>query len=317
MVPLHMILPRRHLSALLVILAIQFAPAPSAAITEVGGDKQHRILYRSLTALQWNPLGIQSDLWLGYRYRLYSNDNPAFRDNFIGPAFIFRINPAFLRIGVGLELQPLTVLTLRAQYEHRAYFGSVGMMQSFASPASEHSDAEMRRRGQAEQNYMGNGHQFILQAVLRAKVGPIAVLNDFAYHHFEMNLWRGDRVFYVSLFDTVAPGSGGVLNNSAHLLWVTKRGWIFGVRYTVTEALYSDEDLAAGGLSDNPNTPSHRLGPMICYAFQGRGSDWKSPTLVFALNWWLKHRYRAGQVVDQAVPYGVLAFQFNGDLWTK
>lgn len=284
---------------------------------EIGGDKKHRILYRSLTALQWNPLGIQTDLWLGYRYRLYAHENPAFRDNFIGPTAILRVNPAFMRIGAGIELQPLTVLTLRAQYEHRAYFGSVGMMQSFASPASEHGDAEIRRRGQEEENYAGTGHQFILQAVLRAKVGPIAVLNDFAYHHFKMNLWHGDRVFYVSLFDTLAPGSGGVLNNSAHLLWVTKIGWIFGVRYTVSEALYSDEDMAAGGLEENPNTPSHRVGPMICYAFQGTGADWKSPTLVFILNWWVKHRYRAGQEVNQAVPYGVLAFQFTGDLWTK
>ena len=308
---------RLHLPPLLLLLVILLAPSPAAAMTEIGGDKQHRIHYQSLTALQWNPLGIQSDLWLGYRYRLFSHDNPAFRDNFIGPAFIFRINPAFLRIGAALELQPLTVLTLRAQYEHRAYFGSAGMMQSSPSPASDHSDAEMRRRGLAEQNYNGTGHQFILQAVLRAKVGPIAILNDFAYHHFEMNLWRDDRVFYVSLFDTVAPGSGGVLNNSAHLFWVTDHGWLFGARYTVTEALYSDEDLAAGGLSENPNTPSHRLGPMICYVFQGRGADWKNPTLVFILNWWIKHRYRAGQAVNQAVPYGVLAFQFNGDLWTK
>jgi len=286
-------------------------------MTTVGGEHQHKIHYRNLTALQWNPLGIQSDLVLGYRYRLFRSPSLALRDNFIGPAFIFRLNPAFLRIGVALEVQPLTVLTLRASYEHRAYFGSVGMMQSFSDPGAEHHDLEMRQRGQEDENYTGTGHQFILQAVLKGKLGPIAFLNDFAYHHFEMNLRGDDRVFYVSLFDTLAPGSGGVLINSAHLFYATKVGWLFGVRYTVTEALYSDEDMTAGGLSENPNTPAHRIGPMICYMFRDRGKDLRSPTLIFFLNWWIKHRYRAGQQVPQAVPYGVLAFQFTGDLWTK
>ncbi len=309
--------PQSKLLLIALFMELTFHPRPSEAVTGVGGDHQHTIHYQSLTALQWNPLGIQTDLFLGYRYRLYKHKNLAFKDNFIGPYAILRVNPAFMRIGAALEVQPLTVLTLRAQYEHRAYFGSVGMMQSFASPASEHSDQEMRRRGDEEQNYTGTGHQIILQAILKGKVGPIALLNDFAYHHFEMNLRGDDRVFYVSLFDTLAPGSGGVLINSAHLFFVTKVGWLFGVRYTVAEALYSDEDMAAGNLTENPNTPSHRVGPMICYQFQGRGRDWKAPTLIFILNWWVKHRYRAGQSVPQAVPYGVLAFQFTGDLWTK
>lgn len=35
------------------------------------------------------------------------------------------------------------------------------------------------------------------------------------------------------------------------------------------------------------------------------------------VNWWLEHPYRTGQEVSQAVPYIVLGFAFNGDIWVE
>lgn len=296
-------------------LLAMLAPAQAQAFVTVGGSAEHLVHYQSLTAIQWNPLGIQSDLTVGYRYRLYSAHHRAFADNFLGSAVVLRLNPAFIRLGGGLEVQPLTVLTLRVLYEHRAYFGSSGMLQSFPSAASEHSDLDLRRRSAVQGlNYPGTGHQVTLQAVLKAAVGPVAVLDDFAYLHFDMDLWRGDQVWYEALSDTLVPARGGVIQNSAHLLYLHSPRWILGVRYTLIHALYSDE--AQGG-DGNPNTPTHRLGPMLVHVFDGSGKGFQAPTLIVFCNWWIQHRYRTGEAVHPAIPYGVIALQFTGDLWSK
>jgi hypothetical protein len=39
--------------------------------------------------------------------------------------------------------------------------------------------------------------------------------------------------------------------------------------------------------------------------------------LLFSLNWWLVSRYRTGEHVHQAVPYGLLALVFSGDVWSR
>jgi hypothetical protein len=46
------------------------------------------------------------------------------------------------------------------------------------------------------------------------------------------------------------------------------------------------------------------------------GLLFKAPTLLFSLNWWLVSRYRTGEHVHQAVPYGLLALVFSGD-WSR
>lgn len=301
--------------ALLALLLL--APAPARAILpSPDPPPDHLIYYRDLLAAQWNPLGLQNDIFVGYRYRLVHSDSLLFRNTYVGPLAIVRLNPAFARLGLGAEVQPLAALTLRVLWEHRLYFGSFNLLQSWRSPYDDYDEDTVKARGKAGQNYPGNGHQFTFQAVFRAKWGPLVILNDFQLNYFHMYLREGDRVFYVSLLDTMAPGKGFTIVNSAHLLFLTHFRLLFGLRYTVVESLYPDEwlDESRGG---NPNTPNQRLGPMVAYVFKTKSKYFKQPTLIFMLNWWIENRYRAGQKVDQAFPYGALALQFTGDLWSK
>lgn len=298
------------LVASLPLQALAFLPDPSP-------PPRHKVMFRSLTAAQWNPLGLQSDLVLGYRLRLVKSESLLFRDTFAGGRMIVRLNPAFVRLGAGLALQPMAALTLCARWEHRLYFGSVKMLQSFGRVDDEYHEDEIARRADLDLNYAGNGHQVTLQAVLRAKLGPVALVNDFNMVYFDMDLRQGDKAFYVNMFDTLAPGKGWVLVNHGHLLYLlTRFNLVFGVRYSLVQALYSDALLAASG-GDNPNSPNHRIGPMVAYQFKGIGKRFRQPTLVLILNWWINNRYRSGQRVHQGVPYGAVAFQFTGDLWSK
>lgn len=300
---------------LLLMLGAMITPAPALALTgPTGPPPLHQIRFRSLTAVQYNPLGAQTDFFLGYRLRLFSNSALALQQNFFGAAAIVRINPAFTRLGACVELQPLTVLTLRVMFEERLYFGSFDMMQSFAGPLEEYDEDTLKARGEAGLSNATTGHQLTLQATLRAKVGPLVILDDLNMIYFHMDARPGDKVFYVNLLDTVAPTPGWVLVNNAHLLVLTKYRFIFGLRYTLVHALYPDEWLAG---AEDPNTPNHRVGPMLAYTFASTKSWFQQPSLILILNWWLGSRYRSGQKVHQGVPYGVLALQFTGELWRK
>ena len=278
---------------------------------------RHRLHYHNLTGFQYNPLGIQTDLLLSYRHRLFLPTSRLLADTFVGGGAIVRVNPAYARVGVGLELQPLMVLCLRAQYEFRGYFATAGMLQSFTEANSEHHDELRKTRADLEMNYGGTGHQVNLQAILRAKVGHWAVVNDFVMTYFQMNLANGDTVFYDAFLDLLAPGQGVTLANSAHLFYITGEGLTVGMRYTVAHAVYPEEALGPGGSATEVVTPTHRLGPMFVYEFQGRGERFQKPTLAIIINWWLRHRYRHGQQVNRGIPWVAVAFFFSGDLWSS
>jgi hypothetical protein len=130
-----------------------------------------------------------------------------------------------------------------------------------------------------------------------------------------MDLRRGDRLFYDAFFDVLIPGRGWVLVNHAHLVYLlTSYRLILGARYTVVHALYPSEWLAGRA---NPNTPTHRVGPLVAYTFRSSSRTFQRPTLVLFLNWWIKNRYRTGQHVHQAAPYAVAALIFSGDIWSR
>lgn len=307
---------RRSLSTVTLLLMLGcLAPgAAQAQFGPVGVEPKAQLFFTSLTAGVWNPWGAQTDLIVHYRRRLWDSQKVLFGASHIGAQLITRLNPAYARVGFGVELQPLAILTLRASYEHRGYFGTAGMIQSYETAQAEYDDDTRSNGTKAGNSYITTGQQFILQAIVRAKLGPIAVLNEFSLAHYRMNLRPGDRVFYEAFYDTLTPGTGNVLVNHAHLLYITKFGLVAGLRYSIVHALYDDAELGNGL---NRNTPNHKLGPLVAYTF-GKGSkSFQRPTLILILNWWTANRYRTGQRVNAALPYGIIAFTFSGEMWTR
>lgn len=273
----------------------------------VGASARHRLRYTTLLAGQYNPLGLQGELQVGYRRRLVESERLILSDTFAGAFASVRLNPAFARLGGGVELQPLAVLTLRALYEHRLYYGTFGMLQSFASPAEAYDETTLKARADGGASYAAHGHELTLQAVLRAKVGPIAFLDELGLVYYRMGLRAGDRVFYENFLDTLIPGDGFVLVNHLHLVFLHTR-FLAGVRHTIVHALYP-----RGWGAENLNTPHHRLGPILGYLFRDLGPRLRQPTLILILNWWIDNRNRS----PSANPYGVIAFQLSGDLWSR
>jgi len=97
---------------------------------------------------------------------------------------------------------------------------------------------------------------------------------------------------------------------------VTGFGLAAGARLSTAAAFYRDSDFLPGESTDNPNTPWVRLGPAVAYTFsEKQGAAFNKPTVLLLSQWWLEHRYRAGQDISQALPCITLAFRFEGELW--
>ena len=59
----------------------------------------------------------------------------------------------------------------------------------------------------------------------------------------------------------------------------------------------------------------HRLGPLVAWTFfEKRGGRYNGPTVAVLSQWYLRHRYRAGEARSQAIPNIAILFGFFGDL---
>ena len=129
-----------------------------------------------------------------------------------------------------------------------------------------------------------------------------------------MTLNEGDTVWYEGVNDVLMPQNGWALHMDNDLLWMGSNGWVAGVRHSMDHVFYPEaENMSSSALDEL--TPNHRVGPLVAYSFFDEpGRAFNKPTVVLILNWHLKHRYRTGEEISQAMPYGLVAFAFSGDL---
>lgn len=290
--------------------------APAPALPLVDPQPEVQLYYRSLTAARVNPLGLFELFDLSLRGRFYESDSDALRQNFAGIGLTAGLSPAFGRIGVLAEVQPLTILRLWAAYEFIGYFSSFDLMASFPSAASAYSDTAIRgAKDLGRPGYATWGGQLTLGANAQVRFGPIAIRDSFRAIMPSFQLREGDRVFFDQIFDLQVPNDGWAVVNELDVLGIFDIGLMVGARYTIATPFNEARHFAPGDDPALAQNHVHRLGPMIAYTFERRpGTRFDSPTLILLAQWHLIHRYRTGADVDIGLPYLGLAFQFNGDL---
>ncbi len=277
---------------------------------------RHRITYGNVFGVMYNPLGLEDRIDLRYRLRLYDDPGVLFRDAHVGVGFTPSINPALTQIGATIVVKPLAVVTLKAQYAYYLWYGNFGYLQSFPSARADHSDTALERRRDDEENYATTGHELQLTAELIAKVGPIVISDDINAHWEAQDLREGDVSFYSIHYDVMVGNRGWILRNDASLLYLTDFGFIGGVTSSLVHSFYNAEHFAPGEPGANINTPTVSLGPLLAYVFYDKPERlFNRPTLLFIAAWWLKHRFRTGQDVPQALPNLILALTFEGEIW--
>lgn len=279
---------------------------------------QHSVLYNNLIAARLNPLGLEDQIYLGYRYRLYKDPGILWRSAYLGLAFTPTLNPALTRVGASVELKPLALLYLSVGYYFVSWFGTFEYLQSYPSPHAAHADSDQDAGKEAGDNYDTIGSELQLRAQVLGKVGPIVIRNDLNLFRGDMDLRQGEGLYYNIRIDAMVPDGGWALTNDTDVVYLSDVGLVIGLRNSVVHAFYSEGDYPPGESTDNPNTPSVRLGPLAAYMFFDRpGSRFNKPTVLLILNWYLKHRYRTGTDVSQGLPYIVLGFKLEGDLWSR
>jgi hypothetical protein len=296
---------RSALFAAVVTLCITLPAIASAQ------SQQHSVVWSNTTAFRLNPLGLISSTNMAYRYRLYESDSPALANNFVSFGAEPAISPAWFRGGPFIDIQPASVANFRAGYEYVGYFGTFDQVLSFEDPNAEYDDDTLAELGEAGQNAPTTGTVMYLRALLQAKVGPVAIRNTLRFNRFNVDLPEGDTVYYEQTWDILVPGNGWMFTNDAELLYLTNFGLVAGIRYNVTNAFYDEFPNS----DENENGPIHRVGPLISYALMNDpGSSFETLSLFTLINWHVTHRYRAGQLVNQAIPYFAIGVKMTGQI---
>jgi hypothetical protein len=321
-------------------VGVQAAPLPPLA-------PQNRLVLNNLLVLRLNPVGLEDQVRFGIQHRLSEeSDGPLRRDSFLFAGIAPRINPAFVKIGPSVEIQPLSLLNLRIGLEYVQLFGTFGFLQSYGSPVDEYDDkriATCSTRSALDQcRYQGpdgsevvgatevrssaaSGLHLMIEPTLQLRFGPLALRNKLAIEYWSMGTRPGDRMFYDVTLDTLVPKRGWVIANDLDLLMVTRFRLSAGVRYSLVQSLYQDSDFRPGEDRSPADNMVQRLGPMISYSFFDRGfTAFNRPTLLLSVAWYIDHRYRMGQapaailpgafVQSPGMPYILLGFSFQSDL---
>src|SRR3954469_9717935 len=111
----------RHRAALRVAIAAALAAAAAAPASAHAADElppAQRVVLQNLFVVRTNPVGLEDQLRLGYQQRLYEHPSRVLRDNFFFAGIYPRFNPAFIKIGPSLELQPMSMFNLRVAAEY-------------------------------------------------------------------------------------------------------------------------------------------------------------------------------------------------------
>lgn len=308
----------------ILALASLVASTSFAQTLQYQGPPLHRVVHRNTFALRVNPLGLLYEGRFMYRLRLYESDSIALRDNFIGIGLTPIASPAFIRAGAYVEVQPLTVLGFWASYTFVQYFGTFNLFQSFQSPRSNYSDAEITRLGSMNPagatNYLGNGTELTLGLDFQVKVLDFVIRARARLVRPDMKLRDGDTVFYDQFYDVLAPNRGFYFVNDTDLLYQSpNKRLVAGARYTMTMPFYESRHYAAGDAMQAGLNNLHRVGPFIGYTFKiDDGAAFNMPTAFVLIQWWLQNPNRTGKAnnpdgITQALPLIGLGFQMTGD----
>ena len=278
--------------------------APASEPRAIGAWKPFRSQVAVLSAF---PEGLDTQFEIGWKKKLAATDNALFRDSYLSLGIAPKVNPSFSRIGPFFSWQPIAIFRLNGGAEYVQFFSTFGNLQSFDSPRADYRD---RVRAQhADRAYAASAVHATLEPLVQMKVGPIAARAKASAEYWDATLAPGDTVFYASSPDVLAPDRGWVVTETADVLWVPGNGFVGGLRWTQTRALYRDRDYRDGErATDNGHS---RAGALVAWT-PTNAPAWRigRPTLFLVSGWYLDHRYR-GKSDARYVPnlVGGVAFE--------
>jgi len=301
-------------------------PEPAAPASDAPPEPPRtRLLLNNLLAFRYNPLGFEDQVRVGLQTRLYRSKEAVLRDNFIFTGAYPKINPAFIKAGPSIEIQPLSIFNLRLAAEIVGFYSSFGALQSFSSPTAAYSDTDLRAGKEAGRNYATYGAHAMIEPTIQLKFGRFVLRDKLAVEYWRMNVRDGDTVWYDMSLDTLVPSNGWVVTNDLDALYLHDfKDWkgrfhgarlTAGLRYTTVQPIYRERDFQSGDARSLADNSHHRAGPLVAFTFFDRGfTQFNKPTALVIANWYIDHRFRTGRDVSGAIPYLIVGFAFQSDL---
>lgn len=307
-----------HSSVLTTVLLMLGLSLPAQSLAQSSQPAPEiparRLVLNSLLVTRINPLGMELQTRGGYQARLFRDQRPLFRDNFLFVGAYPKLSPAGLKVGPVVEFQPLSIFNLRLSAEYVGFFSTSGFLQSYPSPNAEASDTAREVGKDGGQNYAASGARIALEPFVQMKMGPVVVRNRFALEYWRMGLRDEDRVWYDATLDTLVPGKGFTYADDLDVLFLGLPPLVVGARYSWVKPRYSSRQLAADETSTVDNS-HHRVGLLAAYVFYDEGyTAFNKPAVILNVSWYLQHRFRTGADVNRAMPYLLLGFAFQSDL---
>ena len=233
-----------------------------------------------------NPIGLQDQLTLSWRWGLSVSKNPFLSDAHVALGVSNNFSPAYERLEFWAELSPLSVLDVKAGLEPVFYFGTFGHLVSFPSYGSDFSkDA---REAVKDQAVARTGVRYHVSPTLKMKLGRVIARTG-----AEFEWWRVDgpgEFFYEPMRDTLLDSDGDALMTlSSQLFYEFPSGP--GGKKLLAGLFHDTIDVY-----DAPGNRRQRLGPLAVWTLGERRFGVREPTVIGAVFSYLQDPSKDGEL---------------------
>jgi hypothetical protein len=276
--------------------------------------------FANRAALRYNPLGLQNELFIGYKSRLYDKpqDNLLFGKAYWWAGAVSRVSPQFAQTGLFVRALPIAVLELQGILSHVQGISDAADLPSYYTQGTKDAVATSKSAQKPSGNLIGSGWQMSLQARLQAKVKNIALRSTNLMRRFDLDFEgapQGEELFYDQTLDLVTPQKSWVYQNDVDLLYTdAEKPWVLGARYTYTQVLSASPEQL---LDDDALYSIQRAGLLFAWKFDAPATAEgleapKRHALIVLSQWHLSHPFRTGQSMNTAIPYFAVVYSFSG-----
>jgi hypothetical protein len=254
---------RRRVASAVAVMGALALPASAAS--------PRRAITNTLGAAV-NPVGVQDQLELGWRWGLTQSKNPFRSDAHLALGVTNTMTPAYERLDAWAEISPLSVLDVRVGVEPMYFFGTFGHLVGFPSYDSDFSrDARIAIKDQAVAR---TGVRYHASPTFKIKLGRFLARSG-----VDFEWWRVSgpgAYYYEPSRDTLLDSQGDALTAvSTQVFYEAKSG--AGSRL-LAGVFHDRVDVHAA-----PQNRHQRLGPIAVWTLGARRLGLRDPTLIAAV----------------------------------
>ena len=242
--------------------------------------------YLNTLVLRGNPSLLQDTLTLTFKKGLYKGKKRLTTNNWWAADLSGGITPTFGRFGLGGRLQPYSFIRFGGNIDAVRFFGRGRDLATWAGSTVDFDDDALKQRADSGLTTDAWGLQLSGTVIVQERITQrIAFRNNLSAIHHRYDLPDTQAFFYDPVLDVLIENKGLTIQNETDALYITPNKFIFGLRYSFTQAMFETNDFG----------PLHRLGPIVSYVFYSKANKLLDSATVFGLvNFWVRHPNRSG-----------------------